>query len=161
MGLVDLAQRAFEPMVVELSMKLDDKKPAAVKCRPLVTIDYFSMSTNGFSSTIPILTGQKNPDDLDAGDKIKMYMWYREIVKISVASVRDTDDDGGTIWRPVVMKDDSLEAPFVDDEGKAHLSVRILEMMNDGSVAEIATAIIERTNKSTELEVAKRGPRNR
>lgn len=155
MGFLDAAQKAAEPTVVELTAFLDDDKKAAVKCRPLVSIDYFSVQSDGFNA-IPILTGTKQVDELDVEERLKMYGWMREIVKKAVVAVRDIRD-GQSVWQPVVMNGDDMEAPTLDEHGKLHISVRMLEALNEGTVADIAGAIINRTNTSREMEVAKRG----
>lgn len=157
MGFTEVANKLSRPHEIELGTLLEDGKPAAVRCRVLVTIDFFGVETDGFNEAVPILTGEKKPDDLAPAERFRMYKWFRELVHMSIISVRDILEDNSTIWRPVVWEDESVEETFRDDEGKQHINVRTLEKMNGGEIAGLANAILQRANHSPELESAKRG----
>ena len=43
MGFADTLKKASEPTTVELETMLEDGKRAAIKCRPLISVDYFSL----------------------------------------------------------------------------------------------------------------------
>lgn len=157
MGIIDLAQKEFEPIIVDLKLIASDGKPAALKCRPLVLLDFYSIQMKNGKSTVPILTGQKSPDDMTEADKLALYAWFRELVRISAFAIRDNDDAGNEIWRQLVFEPETLEKPFYGKDGSAHFSLRWLEQINGGDIANVANAIIERANTSRELEAAKRG----
>ena len=157
MGFTEVANKKSQPHEVELAATLEDGKPAAVRCRVLVTIDFFGVDTPGFNESIPILTGEKSAEDLAPVERLNMYKWFRELVAKAVVSVRDVLEDGSTIWRPTIFENESIEEAFLDDEGKLHLNVRIIEKMNNGDISGLATAIIQRANHSPEMESAKRG----
>lgn len=157
MGFLAVAAKATEPHVVELLTELEDGERAAVKCRPLISIDYLSMP-NGVSAAIPILTGQRAPsDDMDAAERTRLYMWMREVVKKAVIAVRDVTEEGESVWRPVVMVDDIAEPePVAEGDPRIKLPLRILENLNGGEIIDVANAIIMHTNNSKPMEGAKR-----
>lgn len=155
MGFISAAAKATEPHVVELLTELEDGKRAAVKCRPLITIDYMSMP-NGVSATVPILTGGAAVDAMDATEKMKLYMWMREVVKKAVVAVRDVTEDGQSVWRPVVLVDDIAEPePVAPDDPTLKVPLRVIENLNGGEVIDIANAIVLHTNTSKQMEAAK------
>lgn len=148
MGFLDTVNKAKEPITVELKSVLEDGKRAAVKCRPLIAIDYFSMGAASGYDAIPVLTGEKRAEAMSTAEKMKLYEWFREVVCRSVIQVRDVKD-GQSIWQPVKFVLDEMEP--VTDNGTMRLSLRILEELNGGEVIDVANAIINRTNFSQEI----------
>lgn len=148
MGFADSVKKVSEPTVVELEAVLEDGKRAAIKCRPLISVDYFSLGDTGFDA-IPILTGQKNPEDLSNEERVKMYSWMRAVVAKACFSVRDIEGDQ-SVWKPVKCVLEDMDEPVLEN-GKNKISVRMLEALNGGEIVEVANAIISRTNFSREL----------
>ena len=160
MGLLEAVRSAVEPLTVELQAVLEDGERAAVKCRPLISVDYFGMTASGFDA-IPVLTGAKRSDDLSVKERMQMYSWMREVVAKSIVAIRDVED-GKSVWRDAecIIGDLDPTEIQVAGNGKFQLSVRMIENLNGGEIVEVANAIISRTNVSTRKEWGKRRVRS-